>query len=185
MRKQFKYLLILLVLSIIRNSLFVIPVKAVCPVCTIAIGAGLGLSRYLGVDDVISGLWIGAIILSSSFWFIGWLEKKIQSKPKLAQRSFSEVWFRRLNLIIIILMYLLVLVPLSLTGVLGHPFNKILGIDKLIFGTAVGSGVFLLALWADKKVRQIKGKQLFSYQKVVFPLSALAICSLITYFILK
>ena len=39
---------------------FAIPAKAICPVCTVAVGAGIGLSRWLGIDDSITGLWIGA-----------------------------------------------------------------------------------------------------------------------------
>lgn len=34
--------------------------QAVCPVCTVAVGTGVGLSRWLGVDDTITGLWLGA-----------------------------------------------------------------------------------------------------------------------------
>ncbi|HRZ29924.1 MAG TPA: hypothetical protein P5052_04275 [Candidatus Paceibacterota bacterium] len=30
--------------------------QAVCPVCTVAIASGVGLCRYLGIDDLISGL---------------------------------------------------------------------------------------------------------------------------------
>ena len=30
---------------------------AVCPVCTVAVGAGLEGARLLGVDDVITGIW--------------------------------------------------------------------------------------------------------------------------------
>jgi len=49
---------------------------AICPVCTIAIGAGLGLSRWLGVDDVISGIWIGGLLVSTSLWTVNWLRSK-------------------------------------------------------------------------------------------------------------
>jgi len=35
-----------------------------CPVCTIAVTAGVGLSRWLGVDDLISGLWVGGLLVS-------------------------------------------------------------------------------------------------------------------------
>jgi hypothetical protein len=34
----------------------------VCPVCTIAVAGGVGLCRYLGIDDLISGSWIGALL---------------------------------------------------------------------------------------------------------------------------
>jgi len=58
-------------ISLIAKSAF-----AVCPVCTVAVGAGLGLAEYFGIDDSISGLWIGALIVSMSIWTINWLNKK-------------------------------------------------------------------------------------------------------------
>jgi hypothetical protein len=39
----------------------------VCPVCTIAVAGGVGLCRYLGIDDLISGAWIGALLFSLFF----------------------------------------------------------------------------------------------------------------------
>ena len=51
-------------------------VGAVCPVCTIAVGASLGLSRWLGVDDTISGLWIGGLIVSTTLWTYSWMKKR-------------------------------------------------------------------------------------------------------------
>ena len=56
--------------------LMALPAKAVCPVCTVAVVAGLGLSRWLGIDDSVSGLWIGAVTVSISMWTINWLHKK-------------------------------------------------------------------------------------------------------------
>ena len=59
------------------SKLFLAPVAlAMCPLCTVAVTAGLGLSRFLGIDDAISGLWIGGIIVSTSYWFSEWLKKK-------------------------------------------------------------------------------------------------------------
>ena len=48
---------------------------AFCPVCTVAVGTGVTFSRYLGVDDVISGVWIGGLILSSALWLKDILKK--------------------------------------------------------------------------------------------------------------
>lgn len=167
MKKIIAFFGVLFSLLVISSSLLVHTAYAVCPVCTIAVGAGLGLSRYLGVDDVISGIWIGALTLSSSLWFINWLTKKL---PKPLTLNFK--------LLIILLCYLLVLGPLSWTGVIGHPFNRIWGIDKLIFGTVIGTAAFLAGIRLDKKIRQVHGKQLFNYQKIVFPLAVLIIASL-------
>jgi hypothetical protein len=146
-----------------------------CPICTVTVIAGLGISRLLGIDDLITSLWIGAFILSFSFVTIDWINKKW---PKLK----VETW----KLAIFVLMYLFVLVPLKLNHSIGIALNKFRGIDKIILGTFIGSVVFLIGVWADKKARKMHGgKQYFIYQKVIFPVLALIITSLIFYFITK
>jgi len=177
MKNTLKFFLSTLTIFLIHYSIFPAPASAVCPVCTVAVAAGLGLSRWLGIDDAVSGIWVGGIILSSSFWLIDWLEKK-----KFKGLSFYYK-FQYKNWLILILMYGLVLIPLWTSKIIGHPFNTILGIDKLIFGTTVGSLAFLGGMYLDKKVRQIKGKQLFNFQKVAFPVVALIIASLILFLI--
>ena len=72
MKKVFSFLLFL----VISFQLSVQTAYAVCPVCALAVGAGLGLSRYLGIDDAVSGIWAGALVISISFWFVDWLRKK-------------------------------------------------------------------------------------------------------------
>ena len=62
---------------VILGSLFMAKTSlAVCPVCTVAVGAGVGLSRWLGVDDLITGTWIGGLLVSMIWWTIDWLNKK-------------------------------------------------------------------------------------------------------------
>ncbi len=170
--KKFLKVLSVFPLYAIPYILFPTASYAVCPVCTVAVVAGLGLSRWLGVDDTVSGVWIGGIILSSSFLFADWLKKKGIKIPYL-------------SLISIIFMYLIVFVPLWFGKIIGHPFNTLWGVDKLILGTLVGSVVFLAAVFADRKVREIKGKQLFIFQRVIFPVAALAIMSLVFYFVTR
>lgn len=148
---------------------------AVCPVCTIAVGAGLGLSRWLGIDDMVSGIWVGGLIISLSFWLTDWLiKKKIKYTDKLGRDI--------LILLSITFWSLFTFFPLWKAGIIGHPYSMVLGMDKLIFGSIIGAGAFLLGVYADKKVRQIKGKQLFNFQRVVFPVVSLFIASLVVYF---
>lgn len=145
---------------------------AVCPVCTIAVGAGVGLSRWLGVDDMISGLWIGGLILSMSLWLIDWLTKK--------QIKFPLRW-----LVITALFYAITIVPLYWTNIMGHPFNRIYGMDRLLFGIIIGSIIFyisnLLNIYLKKRNND---KPYFPYQKVAIPVSLLLITSLIFYYII-
>lgn len=145
-----------------------------CPVCTVTVIAGLGISRLLGIDDIISSIWIGGVILSVSFWFVNWLSKRpFYEKIKSIK---IKKW---IDISIFIFMFLTALIPLVMNGSIGIPLNRLWGIDKIVLGITTGSLVFLLGIWADRKERKIRGKQLFPYQKVVFPVLTLIITSVI------
>lgn len=162
------------VLFVICNLSFVIPTYAVCPVCTIAVGAGLGLSRYFGINDVISGLWVGGLILSSALWFADWLHKKeVGTKISVLYIASCAAF------------YLITIVPLYFVGIMGHPYNTIYGMDRLLFGIITGSITFILGVSLDKTVRKINGKQFFPFEKVIFPVFFLIIVSILFYISLK
>jgi len=153
--------------------LFASNAYAVCPACTVAVGAGVGLSRWLGIDDTITGLWIGGFLISSSLWFDSYLESR---KIKFPRRTF----------LLVLIFYLVTVFPLYFTGIVGHPGNRIWGIDKLIFGTGVGSVLFLASIFLDKYLRAKNGgKVFFYYQKVVLPVALLLLGSGVFYFLTK
>ena len=155
------------------SLLLATPALAVCPVCTIAVGVGIGFSRWLGVDDLITGTWIGALIVSMIFWTLSWLEKKTIKFPLMVPA-------------ITIAFYALTLLPLYWGKIIGHPYNQFCGIDKIVFGSAVGSVAFLAAVFLNNYLKKKNnGKVYFPYQKVVIPVSFLIITSLIIYIISK
>jgi len=145
-----------------------------CPVCTVTVIAGLGISRLLGIDDLITSIWIGGFIISFAFVITNWIAKKL---PKIK--------IQRFLIPIIIITYLLVLIPLKWNGSIGIPLNTLWGIDKILLGIGIGSAGFLFGVWADKKIRKVKGKQLFNFQKVVFPVLGLIIASGVFFLITK
>ncbi len=146
--------------------------RAVCPVCVVAIVGGLGLSRWLGIDDVVSSIWIGALLVSLILWTLFWLKKKNWD-------------FAYDNVVVSLAYYLLTFVPLYYTGILGHPANQIWGTDKIIFGATIGSIVFFLGDALHHYFKKINnGKSFFPYQKVVVPVLSLIIISLIFYLLL-
>jgi hypothetical protein len=183
------FVLTLSSLFVVSSSLFVNTAKAVCPVCTVAVVAGLGISEELGIDDVVTSIWIGGLILSASFWTIDWIEKsKYREKiyKHICKFKCGMTENQALKFWTIFLMYLLVFVPLLFTKAVGVHGNTLWGVDKIILGTAVGSIMFAVGMWADKKVRKTRdGHQLFIFQKVVFPVLSLIISSLVFYFITK
>lgn len=153
-------------------------VLAVCPVCTVAVGAGLGISRALGIDDVVTSVWIGGLLLSISFWTSDWLKKK-------NFKFIKDLKEYTLVFISFILWTLLTLIPLYYSHLIGRVENTLWGVDKVILGTIVGSVVFLFAVLVDRKLRSVYGKQFFNYQKVVFPVVFLLITSTIMYLITR
>lgn len=147
--------------------------QAVCPVCTVAAGAGLGFCRFLGIDDTISGLWIGGLVLSSGLWLADFLAKK---KVKLSRLKFWSI----------VLLFLFVLPPLYWSKMIGIIGNTLWGVDKLLLGITSGSGLFILGVLTDKALRQTNnGKVYIYYQKVIVPILYLAIASFIFYLITR
>ena len=163
------------IVSLLLPFLFASPVNAFCPLCTVAVASGVGFSRSLGIDDTIVGLWIGGLLVSSSMWMIDFLRKKKVVKEK------NEVFW---ILGIFLGMYALVLLPLKFTGIIGHPFNVLFGIDKVLLGILIGSVVFFgmgrLHFFLSKKNGE---KVFFPYQKVVLPVGGLFLATILLYFI--
>jgi hypothetical protein len=164
-----KKLLPLLSLLVIFS--FPTPANAVCPVCTVAVGAGLGLCRFLGIDDTVSGIWIGGLILSSGLWLADWIGKRKWNVPH------KEV-------ISVLLFYLFVIPPLYWAKMIGLSGNTLWGIDKTILGIFVGSMLFIFSVWTDKFLRsKNNGVVYIYYQKVILPILYLTIASFIFYLI--
>ena len=163
---------------IIITLLFTQQALAVCPVCTVVVGAGVGFSRWLGIDDVIIGLWIGGLIVSLIIWTESWFDRK-------------NIKFKARAIITILIYYLLIIIPLFFTGILGNPKNSILCfcnfyLDKLLLGIIVGSFAFWFsASWYVYLKEKNNGRSYFSFQKVVMPILLLIILSIIFYYLIK
>lgn len=167
---------IIFIFSIIGlNLLLAKPAAAVCPICTIAVGAGVGLSRWLGIDDSISGLWIGGLTVSMITWTLSWFDKK-------------NIRFHGRVLLTVGGYYLLIVIPLYFMGVMGNPLNTVCscGADKLLIGIIAGSfGFWSGAEWYFFLKAKNNGHAYFPFQKVVMPISPLIIVSIIFYFITR
>lgn len=163
-------------LTIPALSLIALPAKAVCPVCVVAVGAGLGLSEYLGIDDSIAGVWIGGLIVGLIAWTINWFNKK---DYKFGNKDVRDI-------LTTIIYYTMVIWPLLSKDFIGNPGNKLFGIDKLALGITAGSIVFLGAnLWYNNIKKKNDGHAWFPFQKVAWPIGALIISSVIFYFLTK
>jgi hypothetical protein len=143
---------------------------AMCPICTFAIVGGVGLLEKYGVDDTVSGIWIGAAIISMTLWTFNIMRKKNWT-------------FRLYRTVIFVAYTLLTLVPLYNAGYLFSVRPNFLGCDRLALGIVVGAIAFYAAVISYKLRKQKMGHALFPFQKVVEPLAVLTLLSTVFYFI--
>ena len=165
-------LLLIFIALLTSGTVFANPLA--CPVCTIAIAGGLGLSRMFGVDDTVIGVWIGAILLALSQWTVYYLEKK-------------NINNRFLKFLCYVFWYVLI-VPVYIGKTPMIVFNRItiFGIDSFLFSIIVGS----LTLFGSVKLyyymkEKNGGKPHFQFEKVVLPIASLIFVSIIFYIFMR
>ena len=92
----------------------------------------------------------------------------------------------RSEFISISLFYLLVVLPLYFSGIIGHAANVFWGTDKLLLGILIGSVLFGFSVATDKLLRATNNSKVyFPYQKVILPAFFLFIGSVIFYLITR
>ena len=144
---------------------------AFCPVCTVGVAAGLEGMRFLGVDDVITGLWAGGLMLSLAAWTENYMRAHGVTNQYL-------IW---LNYVV----YYGILALIYVLPSTEHPtrvFNvtQLWGFDEFLVGVIVGSLTFWLAgKWYEQIKANNGGHAWFPFQKVVWPLGALIIVTLL------
>lgn len=160
-----KYLIALASIAVFIPS----SIYAFCPVCTVAVAAGLGFSRYLKIDDLITGMWIGAFMVSLVFWLFNWMKsKKVKERYIYGLAALAT--------------YFITVLPLYYTGIIGHPLNTLFGIDRLLDGVVAGTILFILALYNYNVLkRRNNNHAYFPFQKIAMPIGYLAIVSFLVY----
>jgi len=140
-----------------------------CPLCVAGAAVGLSLSRWLGVDDSITGLWLAGLMGAVSFWSYTFLVRKIKKtnwtflKPLVYIAIFSlTLWsFYKFNLVI--------------------TMEKMYGLHKLTFGIVVGGIAFYLIDVVNDLIMKVHGKSLFPFQRIVFSLGVILALSIFDY----
>ncbi|MGD9153081.1 MAG: hypothetical protein PVG30_05445 [Gammaproteobacteria bacterium] len=166
--KKFLLGVSVLVLTFIKTA------YAVCPLCTVVVGAGVGFAQWFGIDDSITGLWIGGLTVSLIIWTIDWLNRR-------------NICFKGRKIVTILIYYIILVAPLYYPlHIIGHPLNKLWGVDRLLLGITIGSILFAAGAvsYSYMKVRN-DGHAYFPFQKVIQPIAPLLIMSVVFYFITK
>lgn len=144
--------------------------NAHCPLCVAGAGAGLTLSRLLGIDDSITGVWLAAFLGAISFWTFTYVEKKRKvplAKPLIYIAIFvATLWsFYKFNLVI--------------------KMGDIFGVHKLTFGMITGGALFYLVDAVDDYLIKRNGKVFFPYQRIIVSLGSILFLSIAMFILIN
>lgn len=161
--------LIPLFFFLVTSFLSPVSASAQCPICVVTVGGGMLIAKKLGVDDFLVSIWISALNTALSFWIAGGMRDK-SLRPKFLHNP----W------IFSVLMLILTLAYFQFTDQIGHISNKLLGMDKIVFGQVLGMLVMFVGNFIYGYTKYKNGnKALFPYSKVVFPVGLVLLVTLI------
>lgn len=135
--------------------MFISTVHAQCPICVVTVGGGLLIAKKLGIDNLLTAIWIAGLNVAISFWFVSFVKKPVLLKNPFIWTVFlfgSTYWY------------------LAITNQMYHKNDTFMHIDKVLMGLVIGTLVWLLGIGLDKLIRRVNNnKVLFPYQKVIIP----------------
>ncbi len=173
---QNKKMLGLFLISLLGLIAIIPYVMAHCPLCTAATIVGVGVTRSLGWDDSIVGIFVGAMIVSSALWI-----NNIFKKRNIGGNSFLRIGS------ITIATFVLTVLSFYYAGIFG-PANtyRIFGMEKIMFGSISGAIVSFTTFFASNEIkRRNEGKVLFNYQTMALTFGALILNALLFWRIFK
>ena len=137
-----------------------------CPVCTIAIGAALPITRRQGVPDAVVGVWGGAFLAIMGYWIIKFMD--------------GRGWrFRGRNALVLTLS--VATIGFSYLGQVKYSpctYMGFLNVDPLLFGTMLGAVLFIVTEKAYDWMKEKNGGHAhFPFEKVVLPVVVLGLAS--------
>ena len=152
------------------------PVMAHCPLCAAATAGGVAATRFLGVDDAVTGTFIGGFVVSTALWFGTWLKKKRNGKELMPLQS----------AVFVLLSLAFTILTLYLARLIGStdPAYIMFGVDKLVLGTLVGTAVTIGAFELHKRIKAANGgKSIMPFQGVLLALLCLSITGAVFFFV--
>ena len=172
-----RYKMLGLFLIPLLSLIVILPgVMAMCPLCTAGTIIGVGVTRSLGWDDSIVGLFVGAMIVSTALWI-----NNIMKKRNIGGNAFLRIGS------ITVATFVLTVLSFYYTGIFG-PANtyRIFGMEKIIFGSISGAVVSFAAFFASNEIKRRNGKRvLFHYQSMVLTFGALILNALLFWVVFR
>lgn len=180
MENKFLYKLpaLLFVLAVILFSQVKIA-SAMCPLCVAGAAIGLSVARYYGLDDTVTGIWLGALAVSTALWVNSMIRSRMR-KAKMKPVPFQDV-------IMFVIVVAATIIPFYSAGFFNGMkgmSDTIYGINRLVGGAVIG-GVITLAGPPLSNFIKRKRNSVFPYQTIILTLGLLAILSLLLWYVTK
>lgn len=132
-----------------------ITVTAHCPLCSAAIGTGVAVAKFYGVDDAIVGIWVGAFIISTALWFDRILKTRFPAQTP----------------IILMVAFISTVLPFFFAGIVDSVY------DRIFFGLLIGSFLTYLGIFTSEQIKARRNETLFPFQTIVIVLLLLTLVS--------
>ena len=172
-----RYKMLGLFLIPLLSLIVILPgVMAMCPLCTAGTIIGVGVTRSLGWDDSIVGLFVGAMIVSTALWI-----NNIMKKRNIGGNAFLRIGS------ITVATFVLTVLSFYYTGIFG-PANtyRTFGMEKIIFGSISGAVVSFATFFASNEIKRRNGERvLFHYQSMVLTFGALILNALLFWVVFR
>lgn len=146
-----------------------------CPLCTVGAGAAAAGAVWLGVDNIVIGIFLGAAALAMGLWFSKLVKKKYVPFQKWAISSFS---FASIIIPVLPLMQGYSSVYVSLAGSYGSLLNRTYLINLFVVGSIIGAAIVAVAPSISGAITKKRGKTV-PYQGIVLTFFLLAMASVI------
>lgn len=172
-----KFGFLLLLVLIVLELRLPTTVLAHCPLCVAGAGVGLSLAGALGIDDSITGVWIGALSGAVSFWTTVWLGRKIKSAKNLNFGALGKP-------LVYVLFFITMIWFFYQFNLVNKHTGTIFGVDKLPFGIVAGGILFYLVDLLDGTI--VKEKRVFfPFQRIIVSLGSILLLSFVFYILIN
>nr|MBI4156615.1 hypothetical protein [Candidatus Woesearchaeota archaeon] len=162
---------VLLFLFLLANK-----ASAHCPLCTVGIAAAAGGAAWLGVSQIIIGLFTGALAVSMGYWI---------------SRMIKKTYIPFQKTIIILLSFITTIVPLlnvmegfypayiSIVGSYGSLLNRTYLINAFLTGSLIGAIIVSISPYLSNFITRLRKNKTLPFQTTALTLSLLIMTSII------
>lgn len=154
-------------------------VSAHCPLCTAGAGAAAAGASWLGVSNIVIGLFIGAFAVSIGMWFGRIIPKQYLPFQKTLIVALSFL------LTVLPILYLISMVhpfQVSLFGEYGSLFNRIYMVDLSLMGSILGGALVFISPSISKQISKLNKGKTIPFQGIIITLASLLVAGAIIQF---